>query len=146
MHTTIKSLIAKSWKNEPADLEPGRHHFDEEFTVRVQGSVEKHDDQLVTPTVSIPLVPTLALFWEKCGLARDEALSLLREALTEAMQNGVNEDRHIKSHIEDVNGAIEAVRTDLLAQLPKMKRAGRTVMKELEVTLTAVSVLEEVAA
>lgn len=146
MHSTIKSLMAKLWKNEIADLEPGRHHFDEEFVVRVQGSIEKHDNQLVTPTVSVPLVTTLALFWEKAGIARDEALSLLREAMTEAMENGVNEDRQIKNRIQDVNAAIEAVRTDLLSKLPKMSRAGRTVTKDLEVTVTPVSVLEEVAA
>ena len=146
MHTTIKALIAKSWKNELADLEPGRHHFDNEFVVRVQGSVEKFDDQLVTPTVSIPLISVLALFWEKCGLARHEALSLLREAITEAMEKGVNENGHIKSRIADVNTAITAVRKELIDQLPKMSRSGKVVTKELEVTITPVSVLEEVAA
>jgi hypothetical protein len=146
MNSIIKSLIAKSWKNETAELEPGRHHFDNEFVVRVQGSVEKFDDQLVTPTVSIPLISVLALFWEKCGLARDEALSLLREALTEAMEKGVNENGHIKSRIDDVNTAITAVRKELIDQLPKMQRAGKVVTKELEVTITPVSILEEVAA
>ena len=116
MNSTIKSLIAKSWKNETADLEAGRHHFDEEFVVRVHGSVEKHDDQLVTPTVSIPLISVLALFWEKAGIARDEALSLLREATTEAMAEGVNEDRHIKNRIKDVNTAITAVRWQCVHQ------------------------------
>lgn len=146
MDSTLKALIAKSWKDESADLAPGTHYFDEEFTVRISGTVEKHDDQLVSPTVSIPLVPTLALFWEKAGLARDEAMTLLREAITEAMDSGVNEDRRIKRRIDDVNKAISAVRKELIDQLPKMKRAGRTVTKELDVTVTPVSVLEEVAA
>ena len=146
MHDTIKALIAKSWKNELADLEPGRHFFDEEFVVRVQGSVEKHDDQFVTPTVSIPLISVLALFWEKCGLARHEAMTLLREAITEAMEKGVNENGHIKSRIDDVQTAITAVRKELIDQLPKMSRSGRVVTKELEVTITPVSILEEVAA
>ena len=39
--------------------------------VRVTGSVEKLDDEMVAPTVSIPLIPALALFWEKCGVVRD---------------------------------------------------------------------------
>ena len=146
MNSTIKALVAKAWKNEDTDLAPGRHYFDDEFVVRISGSVEKHDDQLVSPTVSIPLVPTLALFWEKAGIARDEAMALLREAITEAMDSGVNEDHHIKRRIDDVNAAITAVRSELIDQLPKMKRAGRTVTKDLEVTVTPVSVLEEVAA
>lgn len=144
MNSTIKALIAKAWKNESADLAPGTHYFDEEFVVRISGIVEKHDDQLVSPTVSIPLIPVLALFWEKAGITRDHALKILREAITEAMDNGVNEDRHIKERINDVNKAITAIRKDLIDQLPKMQRAGRTVTKDLKVTVTPV--LEEVAA
>jgi hypothetical protein len=35
--------------------------------------------------VSIPLIAALALFWEKAGIVRDHALSMLRDALREAM-------------------------------------------------------------
>lgn len=146
MDGTIKSLISKAWKSEEADLAPGKHRFDEEFIVYVSGTVEKHDDQQITPTVSIPLISVLALFWEKSGIAREEAMTLLREAITEAMADGVNEDRHIKRRIDDVNAAITAVRKDLINQLPKMKRAGKVVTKDLEVSLLPLSVLEEVAA
>ena len=144
MNSTIKALIAKAWKNESADLASGTHYFDEEFVVRISGMVEKQDDQLVSPTVSIPLIPVLALFWEKAGISRDHALKILREAITEAMDNGVNEDRHIKERINDVNKAITAIRKKLIDQLPTMQRAGRTVTKDLKVTVTPV--LEEVAA
>ena len=81
------------------------------LTVRVSGTVEKKDDEFAAPTVSIPLIPTLALFWEKCGITRDHALRMLREAITEAMLDGVKEDDHIQSHIKDVDAAIKAVRT-----------------------------------
>lgn len=143
MDHNIKALIAKSWKDETADLAVGRHYFDEEFVVRICGSVERHEDQLVAPTVSIPLVPTLALFWEKCGLARDEAMALLREAIAEAMQDGVQEHQRIKGQIDDVNAAIEAVRRDLIAHLPKMRRSGRTITKDLEITIQPVAEVEE---
>lgn len=139
MTETIKALLAKKWKDEEADLTPGTHYFDEEFIVRVSGSVEKEDDQLVTPTVSVPLISVLALFWEKSGLARDAAMALLREAITEAMDAGVGEDQHIKSRIDDVNAAIKAVREDLLAELPKMPRAGRTLTKDLRITVSPVT-------
>ncbi len=88
MSDNIKALLAKAWKNEAVDLEPGRHFFDEVLMVRVSGTVEKQADQLVAPTVSIPLILTLALFWEKCGVNRDHALQMLKEAITEAMENG----------------------------------------------------------
>jgi hypothetical protein len=143
MLDTIKALVAKVWKDEEADLAPGLHGFDGEFVVRVCGTVEKYDDELVTPTVSVPLVPTLALFWEKAGLERDKAMVLLREAITEAMTDGEKEDRNIKDRIDDVNAAIKAVRKDLLDRLPKMRRSGRIITRNLEVTLMPLSAVEE---
>ena len=136
MTETIKALLAKKWKDEEADLTPGTHYFDDELIVRVSGTVEKEEDQLVTPTVSVPLISVLALFWEKAGLAQDQAMSLLREAITEAMDEGVDGDARIKSRIEDVNTAIAAVRKDLLAELPKMPRAGRTITKGLQIIVS----------
>ena len=142
----IKNLLSKVWGKEAADFTVGRHEIDEVLVVRVRGSVEKHADQLVSPTVSIPLVSTLALFWEKAGLNRDQALSLLREAITEAMDDKVNEDSAIQSRIEDVHEAITAVRKELIDQLPKMKRSGRLVTKDLDIAVTPVGFADEVAA
>ncbi len=131
----IRGLIAKAWKDETIDLEPGRYFCDEVLTVRVTGTVEKKDDDFAAPTVSIPLIPTLALFWEKCGITREHALRMLRESITEAMLDGVKEDDHIQSHIKDVDAAIKAVRTDLINQLPKMRRSGKVITKDLAVTV-----------
>jgi len=75
MEATIKSLLAKTWKNETAELSPATHFIDEEITLRIRGSVEKHDDESATPTVSIPLIATLAYFWDRLGVDRDEAVS-----------------------------------------------------------------------
>ncbi len=142
----IKNLIAKVWGKEKADFGVGRHEIDEVLVVRVRGSVEKHTDQMVSPTVSIPLVSTLALFWDKAGLNRDEALSLLREAITEAMDDKVNEDAAIQKRIDDVQEAISAVRSELIDQLPKMTRSGRLVTKDLDVSVTPVGMATEAAA
>lgn len=143
MLNAIKALVSKIWKDEVADLEPGLHEFNEEFVISVCGTVEKYDDELVTPTVSVPLIPVLALFWEKAGLGRDEAMTLLRESITEAMADGVKEDRHIKDRINDVNAAIKAVKNDLLARLPKMRRSGRIITKNLAVTVTPLSAVQQ---
>jgi len=117
MLNTIKSLVAKSWKNSKATLKHGTHYIDEEFVVRVQGSVEKLPDELAAPTVdsSVPLIPALALFWEKSGIARDSALAMLRDALQEAMQKGVKEDPNIQSRMEDIEAAMKAIRQELIA-------------------------------
>jgi hypothetical protein len=135
MDNTIKALLGKIWKDEPLDLEVGRHHFDETITVRVNGSVEKQADQLVAPTTSIPLVATLALFWEKSGIARDQALQMLKEAISDAMRDGADKGERIEARIEDVEAAIKAVKTDLIAKLPKAKRAGKVITKALVVAV-----------
>jgi hypothetical protein len=135
MNDNLMGLIAKAWKDEAIDLEPGRYFCDEVLTVRISGTVEKKDDEFAAPTVSIPLIPTLALFWEKCGITRDHALRMLREAITEAMLDGVKEDAHIESRIKDVDAAIKAVRNDLLNQLPKMRRSGKVITKDLNVSV-----------
>jgi hypothetical protein len=133
---SVKGVLAKCWKDEPIDLEPGHHFCDEVLTVRVTGTVEKLEEELVAPTVSIPLISTLALFCEKCGVTRDHALRMLREAITEAMLDGVKEDGHIQGRIKDVDAAIKAVRSELIERLPKMRRSGRVITKGLTVTVT----------
>jgi hypothetical protein len=101
------------------------------LTVRISGTVEKQADQLIAPTASIPLVATLALFWEKAGIARDHALRMLKEAITEAIKDGADKGERIGARIKDVDEAIKAVKTDLIAKLPKAKRAGKVVTKDL---------------
>ena len=142
MDATIKSMLSKAWKNEDADLAPGRHRIDEEFVVRLTGVVEKLDDELALPTVSIPLIPTLALFWEKCGIVRDRALAMLRDSLQEAMTEKVKEDRAIQARIKDVDQAVKAIRQELIAELPKLHREGKVLIDELRVEVTS---MEEAA-
>lgn len=133
MFANAKALIANSWKNEAADLPVGRHEVNETLLVRVRGQIEKHDDQMIAPTVSIPLVSVLAFFWERAGIERDAALAMLRDAIHEAMSNGENEDAAVQKRIEDVEAAIKAVKTDLIATLPKMPRSGRLDTKNLNI-------------
>ena len=141
MLSTLKSLVAKSWKDEDAELEPGKHFFDEEFVVRVSGSVEQRPDELVAPTVSIPLIPALALFWEKAGIARGPALEMLKQALLEAMDKGLKEDPNIQDRMKDVEAATKAIRQDLIAKLPPMKRSGKLLLKDLDVEIVPVGAL-----
>ena len=138
-----KALLAKAWKNEDADLSPGRHYIDEEVVVRITGSVEKLDDEMVAPTVSIPLIAVLALFWEKCGVVRDAALKMLRESLAEAMTTNVKEDVSIKARIKDVDEAVKAIRQDLIAGLPKMHREGQLLIDDLQVEMSPVVAVPE---
>ena len=131
MTDNLKALLGKVWKDQALDLEVGRHHFDELLTVRIVGTVEKQGDQMVAPTTSLPLISILALFWEKSGIARDHALRMLKEAITEAMKDGANKGERIEARIKDVDEAVKAVKEELIAKLPKAKRAGRVITKDL---------------
>lgn len=138
MDNTIKSLIARTWKDEALELDAGDHYFDEVLTIHVSGTVTKHADQMTAPTTSLPLIPILAFFWQKCGVSRDHALRMLREAILEAMENGKSKDERIEARIKDVEKAVEAVKEDLIAKLPKVKRNGRVVTKDLRVEVLPV--------
>ena len=137
----LKGLLAKAWKNEMLELESGVHNYDDTITIRITGSVQKMDDQFVAPTTSLPTILTLALFWQKCGVTRDHALNMLREAITEALTSGKDKDTEIAARVKDVEKAVDSIKRDLIAKLPKQKRAGRVVTKNL--TVEVEPVLEE---
>jgi len=143
MDSTLKALIVKKFKDSELDLDVGRHWIDETVVLQVSGSVERHEDQWILPTVSIPLIPVIAFFWERLGVERDEAMGVLREAIAEAMQAKVNESPSIKSKMDDVAEALAAVKRDLIEELPKMRRAGRTDVSDLAVSVNALTPVSE---
>ena len=147
MDSNTKSLVAKVWKNAELDLNVGTTFVDETFLVHVSGTVTKQNDSMVAPTTSLPLLPILALFWEKSGITRDHALRMLREAITEAMTtNGKTKNEQIEARMMDVQAAVKAVKTDLIAKLPKVKRSGRVVTKDLEIEVLTEDALVPAAA
>ena len=119
METTLQVLIVKKFKDAELELNVGRHWVDETVVLRVSGSVERHEDQWIAPTISIPLIPTIAFFWERLGVKKDAAMSILREAITEAMRAKTNESPSIKSKMDDVAEAVAAVTRDPLDELPE---------------------------
>jgi len=143
MDSNVKALIVKKFKDADMDLEVGRHWIDETVVVRIKGSVERHKDQLIAPTVSIPLIPTIAFFWDRLGVEKDAAMRVLREAITEAMQLQTNESPAIKGRIDDVAEAVAAVKRDLICELPKMRRTGKTDVSDLQVKITELTPVSE---
>jgi len=142
MDNNVRALIVKKFKDAELDLGIGRHNVDETFVVRVVGSVEKHPDQFCQPTVSIPLISTLAFVFERLAVDRDSTVSILREAITEAMKAKVNEDAAITARMEHVQESIDLVKTQILQHLPKMRRTGRTDVSDLRVTMADLSPVE----
>jgi hypothetical protein len=143
MDSNIKALIVKKFKDAEMDLNVGRHWVDETIVVRVSGTVERHEDQWITPTVSIPLIPTIAFFWDRLGVEKDAAMQVLREAITEAMRLQTNESPAVKRRMDDVAEAVAAVKRALITELPKMRRAGRTDLSDLQVSLNELTPVSE---
>ena len=56
-----------------------------------------------------------------------------RESLTEAIDDGLDDNQQIRKRIEDVESAINAVKRDLIDELPKIPRTGKVVTKDLKV-------------
>jgi len=107
------------------------------------GTAERHEDQWILPTVSIPLIPKIAYFWERLGVDKDAAMGVLRDAIAEAMKARINESPSIKSKMDDVAEAVAAVKRDLIGELPKMRRAGRTDVGDLQVTVNELTPVSE---
>ncbi len=143
LDSTLKALIVKKFKDSELDLDVGRHWIDETVVLRVSGSVERHEDQWILPTVSIPLISVSAFFWERLGVERDAAMGVLREAIAEAMREKTNESPSIKSKMDDVAEALAAVKRDRIGELPKIRRAGRTDVSDLLVSTNALTPVSE---
>lgn len=138
MDANIKALLSRSWKNEALTLERGSHYIDELLTIRVSGTVVKQSDAMVACTTSLPTILTIALLLQKSGVTGPHALNLLKECLTEAMANGKSKDKEISARVKEVEKVVETVKRDLIAKLPKQKRAGRVITKDLHVEVLPV--------
>jgi hypothetical protein len=99
----------------------------------VQGVVTKGEDTEYTPTVDIPLIPTLALVLEKSGITRERSIALLTEAMQEALALGQQAHDAVCDRINDIETAIARVR-EVTDALPKKTRTGQTrVRGEIEI-------------
>jgi hypothetical protein len=91
--------------------------IDETITLRVRGTVKKGEDTEYRPTVDIPLKLALALVLEKAGYGREgqreNAVALLVEAMTEALEAGEKADEAITERIRDIDAAMERVQAGL---------------------------------
>ena len=101
--------------------------IDETLTLRVKGTVSKGLDNEYVPTADIPIKLALALVLEKAGYGRDgqreNAITLLTEAMTEALLAGDEPSAAIKAQITNIDKAMGMVQ-DGLDDLPVKTRNG----------------------
>ena len=60
---------------------------------------------------------------------------MLREAISDALSAGNDTSAEIQSRMKHVEKAIQTVKEELLDKLPKVKRSGRLITKDLQVEL-----------
>ncbi len=108
-------------------LKPGTYKID--AGVRLKGAITIEEDYQVTPTVSIPLKATLALFIRHAGIGAERAMKALAAAAEEAMEK---KEEAILAEAPEVAKTLAAVQERILAKLPKAKRKGK-VLAELVV-------------
>lgn len=132
-----KAIKTAALKTARAKLEPGTHEVD--FLARVHGTLTVNEDEEYTPTTSVPIKATIALFLRYCGVTRDAALAHLERAMVDALraaetENGLpatTEDAvasEISEDAEVINEMMERV-NKMARALPKQKRAGKVLAK-----------------
>lgn len=110
---------------------PGTHHIPP-FFVEISGRLDVSENETYTPTVDIPLLPTVALALKKMGIQREHFLKVMKECVTEV----VLQSRAMRTQLIAQSGLSdfeEEFRQKVLAELPRKTRDGK-VKAELRVT------------
>lgn len=123
--TAITTEIGKAIKAMPA-LPCGTVRLDETITLRVCGTLEKCADESYTPTISVPVKALAATLLPRLGATREAAITVLVEAITEALNSDRKADETLRERMKDAEGAFKMVNDRLLATLPKSTRTGKT--------------------
>ncbi len=81
----------------------------------------------------------IAFLWERLGVERDAAMGVLRQAIAAAMRAKTDESPGIKSKMDDV----APVKRDLIGEITKMRRAGRTDVSDTVVSVNSLPPVSE---
>lgn len=120
---SLSKAIDKQCKD--ADVQPGEYFIDQAFSVRIRGVLTRAEDTTYTPTADIPLLPTLALFAKRTGFQRDYLLSVLKDVMTEVVNNGTNAVDGLTEYLGDIDHAMVEVKK-AIRDIPKKSRKGAT--------------------
>jgi len=126
----LAAELAKSAKDGRIMLDVGEHSVHAEVTLAIDGSVTVSEDEVYTPTTSIPLKLALALTLRYAGVTGPYAMAALVRAMTEAIAIDALTGKAKKSaeaaigELADLDAA-EAMVIAGLAEMPKKSRLGK---------------------
>ena len=110
-----------------ADMEPDTYIVADTLTLDLKGSIVVNPEEKYTPTISIPLKVTLALFVRYSGITGAAALNALEKAMKEALTLGDKAEESVRE-IADITQAEKKIKK-MLAELPKETRKGKTLIE-----------------
>ena len=138
-----KAIPAAAAAKARRGLAPGRHEID--VTVRLRGELLVGEDTDKTPTASVPLLETLALFVHYSGITGGHATALLKRAMTDALAAGNSGVGAVADALPVVRRVQEEVVRPMLDALPRTRVAGQ-VRAKLDVQEVAAASAERPAA
>lgn len=124
MNAEVMSALEKAAKKAGHRDELSQGEYDVDAIVRVVGTLKVGTDYEATPTVSIPLKETLALFVHRCGCTRDKALEVLADCMRDAIGATNRGAGALVEALPEVSATMSTVQHEVLAKLPKAKKRG----------------------
>ena len=125
MLTELQKLLLENLKikADRTAIQPGNYNIPP-FMVTVGGSMDVLEDEAYTPTVDIPLIPTVALALKKMGIQREHFLKVMSESVNEVLL----QNRSMRAALLAQSGLEEfeaEFRRKVLAELPNKTRKGK---------------------
>lgn len=108
--------------NARALLTPGQYDID--TTINVSGHLRVGADYDVAPTVSIPMLETLALFIHYSGITGPHAAAKLVQAMQDSLKIDGTGQGAILATVPIIKQSEEFVRKQIISQLPRQPRKG----------------------
>jgi hypothetical protein len=114
--SVLKAAVLR--KLDPGEIAVGQYSFDDVLELRVYGSANKAEPKLIAATCDLPVMAILALVCTKSKISGARILDLIRQA-------AVKEERDkIADALDFTNGALQTVKQELIAKLPKRQTEG----------------------
>ncbi len=151
-------LSASKVLADKADCSPsGQHKVDytlslvdntteEELVFISTGVVTKGEQELITPTTSIPWTIVAGELLRSCGVTGDSAILRLRTALETVLGTDKALATQLKEQHKSVAKAVERIKEEILSKLPKTPREGKTTHAVVTETVIILKGVEEVHA
>lgn len=121
-----------------AEIEPGVYKsIKANLTIEVD-EMRVAPDTDRAPTASIPLLPTCALLLKRMGVQREEALDILKDVMTQALDMGKDATQSLLSET-GVAEMEKRLKDEVINKLPRVPTKGAVTVKPGHVRVTVSS-------